>query len=352
MNNWNKRLKFGIVGAGRIAQAYAEAFEGIEMAQVVGVADVNRDAATALAERLHCPAYASHTAMLSVQSLDAVVVCTPPVTHHEICHTLSERGLHVLCEKPLSLNSEHARAMIETAHKHGVMLMMASKFRYVEDIIRARSLVASGTIGEVVLIDNAFTSRVEMRSRWNSDPSISGGGVLIDNGTHSVDLMRYFMGLLTEVHVVEAKRSQGLMVEETVRLCVRNASGVLGNIDLSWSIDKELTSFLNIYGTQGTISIGWKESKYRLASSRDWIVFGHGYDKVKAFRSQLNNFAQAIRGVEAPLTAPEDALASVQVIEAAYAALNNCRWTQVEPSQSSGAHDHQAEFVTEAQTVV
>jgi len=275
----NNRLKFGIVGAGRIAQSYAEALEVADAAQVVAVADVNRDAAQALAERLHCPAYASHAAMASDLSLDAVVVCTPPATHHDICLELFGRGVHVLCEKPLSLNSASAQTMIDAARKSGVMLMMASKFRYAEDVVRARSLVASNTIGEVVLLDNAFTSHVEMRSRWNSDPAISGGGVLIDNGTHSVDLMRYFLGLLTEVHVVEGKRSQGLAVEETVRLCVRNGDGVLGNIDLSWSIDKQLSSFLNIYGTQGTISVGWRESKYRLASSRDWIVFGHGYDK-------------------------------------------------------------------------
>lgn len=347
----DNRLKFGIVGAGRIAQSYAEAFALTEVAEVVAVADVNRQAAQALAERLHCHAYASHAAMASALSLDAVVVCTPPATHTDICLELFERGIHVLCEKPLSLDYASAQTMIERARRNGVMLMMASKFRYAEDVVRARSLVASNTIGEVILLDNAFTSHVEMRSRWNSDPAISGGGVLIDNGTHSVDLMRYFLGSLTEVHVVEGKRSQGLAVEETVRMCVRNHDGVLGNIDLSWSIDKELSSFLNIYGTQGTISVGWRESKYRLASSREWIVFGNGYDKVQAFRSQINNFAQVIRGVEEPLTTPEDAMASVQVIAAAYAALGRCRWTKVESSTVDVLAGHQIEFVTEAETV-
>jgi predicted dehydrogenase len=210
-----------------------------------------------------------------------------------------------------------------------VTLTMATKFRYVEDVVRAKSIVTSGILGEIVLFENAFTSRVDMSSRWNSDPAISGGGVLIDNGTHSVDLMRYFLGPLADVQVVEGKRSQGLAVEETVHIFVRSTRGVMGAIDLSWSINKELDSFLNIYGTQGAVTVGWKESKYRKSSSSDWVVFGKGYDKVEAFRNQINNFSRAIAGEESLLVTPEDALASVEVVEAAYAALRENRWTTV-----------------------
>ena len=98
---------------------------------------------------------------------------------------------------------------------------------------------------------------------------------------------------------------------------------------MSWSINKELDSYINIYGSSGTISVGWKESKYRQSSSRDWVVFGKGYDKVQAFRSQIENFTRAIRGEEMLLITPEDALASVMVISAAYNALHQHRWTSV-----------------------
>ena len=321
-------LRLGLVGAGAISQSYVQALRGSETACIVAIADVRPQAAKALAESIGCEAYDSQEKFAD-GGIDAAIVCTPPDTHPDICQRFFARGMSVLCEKPLAIESSNAAKMIEAATAAGVVFTMASKFRYVDDVIRAKSLVASGVLGEIVLFENAFTSRVDMSRRWNSDPSVAGGGVLIDNGTHSVDIVRYFLGPIEAVSAVEGKRIQGLAVEDTARLFVRTKSGVLGGIDLSWSLNKDLESYIDIYGSNGTIRIGWKESKYRPLSSPDWIVFGKGYDKVQAFRRQVENFCQAIRGEERLLISPEDALASVQVIEAAYKSTRRDDWVTV-----------------------
>ncbi|MBW4467183.1 MAG: Gfo/Idh/MocA family oxidoreductase [Pegethrix bostrychoides GSE-TBD4-15B] len=325
----NSPVKFGLVGAGGIAQSYLQAFATCEVAELVAVADLRPEAAKAMAETAKCQSFESHQAMLAAADLDAAIICTPPTSHPHICVDFLEQQVHVLCEKPLSVDLDSALMMQATARQAGVILTMASKFRYVEDVIKAKSILASGILGEVVLFENAFTGRVDMASRWNANPVISGGGVLIDNGTHSVDIMRYFLGALSEIQVVEGKRVQGLPVEDTVRIFVKSTSGVMGNIDLSWSINKELDYYLRIYGSQGTISVGWKESKYRQASSPEWIQFGNGYNKVQAFRSQIENFSRAIRGEESLLITAEDGIASVEAIEAAYRSLHQDRWTPI-----------------------
>lgn len=329
------QVRFALVGAGAIAQSYAQAFASSRETKLVAVADVRPEAAQALARQAGCESFDSYEALARDVECDAVVVCTPPTTHPEICTFFLEQGRHVLCEKPFAIEPASAWSMLEVARRHGMRLTMASKFRYVEDVVRARKLVTDGVVGEIVLFENAFTSQVNMANRWNSRPEISGGGVLIDNGTHSVDILRYFLGPLAELQVVEGKRVQELLVEDTVRIFARSSSGVMCSIDLSWSINKELPSYINIYGSRGTILVGWKESKYRLANSQEWTVFGTGYDKVQAFRGQIDNFARAIRDDEPLLITGEDALASVDAIEAAYNSLYQNHWIAVSRQRGS-----------------
>jgi predicted dehydrogenase len=319
------------VGAGAIAQGYAQAFQKCAVACLVAVADIRADAALALSQGIVVPAYESYESMAEEIQFDAVLVCTPPATHADISCYFLEREKHVLCEKPLSIDVQGALRMLEAATRSGVKLSMCSKFRFVDDVIRAKSIYASGVLGEIILFENVFTARVDMTSRWNSDPVVSGGGVLIDNGSHSVDLIRYFLGPITDVQVIEGKRVQRIPVEDTVRMFVRSAAGVMGSIDLSWSINKELESYINIYGSQGTVSVGWKQSRYRQASGLDWVVFGKGYDKLRAFRNQIENFAGAILGRELLLITARDAVASVQVIDAAYQAMRQQNWVTVGP---------------------
>ena len=141
--------------------------------------------------------------MLATVELDAVVVCTPPDSHPTIVLEAIAAGKAVLCEKPLAITVGAARAMVAAAASVGVLFAMATKFRFVDDVIEARGLVESGVVGEIIQLENTFASRVEMSTRWNADPTVSGGGVLIDNGTHSVDIARAFLGPIREVLVLE-----------------------------------------------------------------------------------------------------------------------------------------------------
>ncbi|MCA9084348.1 MAG: Gfo/Idh/MocA family oxidoreductase [Planctomycetaceae bacterium] len=318
-----------LIGAGGISRSYAQAFVNGLPFPLVGVADVRREAAEEVAAMVGAKAYDDIELMVADLQPTAAIVCTPPSTHAAICIELMNLGIHVLCEKPLAVTSIDAERMINAAEANNVVFTMGSKFRFVKDVQEARRIVEAGTLGDIVLFENTFAGHVDMSQRWNSNPEISGGGVLIDNGTHSIDIMRFLLGPIVDLQVVEGRRIQNLPVEDTVRLFVRSASGTMGSIDLSWSMNKVQPHFISLYGSKGTLLVGWQESRYRCNGDADWTVFGKGYDKVAAFSNQLRNFIGAINGEEELIINSTDALASVRTVETAYRALRSEEWHPV-----------------------
>ena len=152
------QVRFGLIGAGAIAQTYVKSFGDCRNAELVAVADVRKEAADAIAGDVGCDALDSHEKMLDEAKLDAVVICTPPATHEPIALACFHRELHVLCEKPLAMSGESARRILSAAQASGVRFTMASKFRYVQDVIKAKSLVESGILGDIILFENTFVA--------------------------------------------------------------------------------------------------------------------------------------------------------------------------------------------------
>jgi predicted dehydrogenase len=322
------RVRLGIVGAGGIAKAYAELLPTSTTATCIAVADVNGDAATAMAAGLGCPSFTTADELAGVEGLEAVVLCTPPVTHGVLAERFADVAVHVLSEKPLAVNRLAAAEMAAIAERTGIVLTMATKFRFCDDVNRAALIASSGRIGDVRLVENAFTSRVDMRGRWNADPDVAGGGVLVDNGTHSVDLVRYLLGPIAEVLAVETSRPAGFRVDDSARLHLRTDAGTDAHVDLSWSIDKSLPNFLNVYGTLGEIRVGWRESAWRLHGG-EWEVIGSGYAKGPAMGGALDAFCRAVRG-EAPLAVTvDDGIAAATCIDAAYESLRRGGWVKL-----------------------
>ena len=322
-------VRCALVGLGGIGTAHLEAMRA-EGAELVAIAEPREAVARPAAEQRGVRYFADARDPGLVPLVDAVVIATPPATHPGLAQHFLERGVHVLCEKPLAVTSVEARAMLDLARVRGLELMMCSKFRYVSDMVEARALVEAGTLGAPILFENVFCGKVPMKDRWNARKAIAGGGVLIDNGTHSVDIARYLLGPLVSVQAQFGPSVQGLEVEDTARLSFRTAGGVVGSADLSWSIDKPSESYVALYGSAGTLHLGWKGSRYRQDGTSSWVAFGKGYDKIACLRAQFANFIDVVRGTGAPRITREDALASVQVVEAAYASAAESHWVPVE----------------------
>lgn len=323
-------IRFGIVGCGRIAQSHLQALAGLPDAKLTVAVENRQAAGEAVAAEFQCKWTADYKDPSILDKIDAVIIAAPPNLHNDIVRYFLERKIHVLCEKPLTIATTDARDLVGLAKERGRVLMMASKFRYVDDLIKAKAIIESGILGKVILYENIFCSKVAMADRWNAKKDVAGGGVLIDNGSHSADIARYLLGPIAQVQATTALGTQGLAVEETVRVQFQTQTGVLGSFDLSWSVTKESKNYVQVFGSEGTLQVGWKGSRYSQSGSSTWVPFGTGYDKVKSFANQHANFMAVIKGLDKPLITPEDSLASVQVVEAAYRSIQQRNWQAVD----------------------
>lgn len=323
-------VRFGILGCGRIAQSHLQALATIPEAKLVLAVENRKSAGEAVAEEYKCALYSDFADKAILAQVDAVIICTPPNLHHSIARHFLERGVHVLCEKPLTVQSAEARDLVALSRDRDLVLMMASKFRYVDDIIKAKAIIESGILGRIVMYENTFCSKIAMTDRWNANRGVSGGGVLIDNGSHAADIARYLLGPIVDVQAQTGLPTQGLDVEDTVRVQFLTQGGVIGTFDLSWSITKESPHYVQVFGSEGTLQVGWSGSKYRQDGSSKWVPFGTGYDKLKAFARQHQNFIGCLKGRETPIISPEDSLASVQVVETAYKSAGLNHWLKIE----------------------
>jgi predicted dehydrogenase len=319
--------RLALVGAGRIATAYADVVDANRELDVVAVADIDPSAAATLAARLGCEAVQRVDDVFDLEP-DAVVLCTPPNTHPALAQLCFDHGTAVFSEKPLAVDGDVATGMAAAAARAGVLLGMATKFRFCADVDKARTLLHDGRIGGVQLIEVAFTSAVDMSDRWNSDPGVSGGGVIIDNGTHAVDLVRFIAGPIAEVLAVQHGYPAGLAVEDAATLHLRTADGTDATVDLSWSIDKSLPDFLRVYGSEGEVRVGWRASAWR-RYGEEWQSLGPGYAKDQAMGGALMAFCRARQGATPVVVHVAEAVDAARVIDACYASIRVAGWVKV-----------------------
>ena len=323
------KIHIALLGCGGIAQTHLEAMAHVSRIQLEAVQDISAEAAERAARKYNVTAVAKPKEIFQNKMIDAVVLCVPPVYHFDLLKEAIEAGKHVICEKPFTLTLKDAEEIKKLSKKSGKLVMMASKFRFVEDVIEARKLVKSGIIGDIVMAEVIFCSIVDMEKRWNSNPKISGGGVLIDNGSHAVDVIRYVIGPIKSVYAQAGKRAQHMSVEDTARLHFETEDHVVGMVDLSWSLYKHTPNYVNIFGTKGTIEIGWAQSLIWDAKEKTSRIFGKGYKKLDAFIRQMEHFADCVEKKTTPILGIDDAIDSVRVIESAYTSIQERRWLKV-----------------------
>lgn len=328
------KLGIGIVGAGLIGKVHAEALTGIEGAALRAVYNRSAERGEALAARFHVPWYADYQEFLSRDDLDVVIVCTPSGTHADFAVPAAEAGKHIIVEKPLEITVERSFRIITAAEKRGVSLGVIFQNRFKETVQAARAALEDGRFGRLVLGDAhiKWHRQEDYYQGWKGTRRYDGGGALMNQGIHTIDLLQWMMGPVEEVYGYVDTRIHRIEVEDIGVATLRFQSGALGVIEGTTAAYPGLDERLGIYGADGCVEIEGNKIatwKFRDKQGDDSIIRGIGTEAgggsstpdgigIELHRRQLKAIIRAIQEGEAPPIPGREAVKSVGIIEAIY----------------------------------
>ncbi|MBN2207131.1 MAG: Gfo/Idh/MocA family oxidoreductase, partial [Candidatus Aminicenantes bacterium] len=231
-------IRTAIVGAGLAGRKRAESLKSCGQAGwLVAVCDSDPGRAAALAAATGARAYDDWRTALETPGLEAVIAAAPNKLNTEIAAAALERGCHVLCEKPLGRTAEEAARLNLAAAEARRVLKTGFNHRYHPALRTAKALVESGRLGPLYHIRGVYGhgGRPGYENEWRADPKLAGGGVLIDQGVHVVDLSRWFLGEIGEVFGQIRTSGWPMPVEDNAWLILRAAGGRTASLLVSWT---------------------------------------------------------------------------------------------------------------------
>ncbi len=319
-------IRWGIIGAGDIAERVtAPAMAAAAHSELVAVMRRNRTAAEEFAGRHGASrAYDRVEGLLGDPQIDAVYVATPVERHCPDVLAAAASGKHILCEKPLALSILEGERMREACKQADLLFMTCYYQRFNARHRRIKEILATGEIGQVTSVRMNFSGRSPQRpGAWRQDPAQSGGGVYIDNGSHCIDLLRFFFGEITAVAAFVATLVESYSVEDTVSSVLRLSNGAQAVVTCHWSTgdpDEHRNAIMEILGTDGAILSSPQHEKF---SRGRLVVATASGERTYSFEESthvnlLEEFAAAVAEGRPPAVGIEDGIAAQRVVEAVY----------------------------------
>ena len=252
--------KVGIVGLGKVARLHADALAEIDNAEFVAGCSRSLEKARSFCSEYGAEGYNNLRTMVREKHLDLVIICTPHPNHVEPTVEALEAGAHVLVEKPLASSLADCDTMIAAARRNGLRLGVISQRRFYPPTVRVREAIEAGKIGKPVLAtvnmlgwrDEDYYRSDPWRGTWDKE----GGGVMVNQAPHQLDLFCWLMGPIGEVYGIRANLNHPYIeVEDTALAIVRFKSGALGNIIVSNSMKPGIYGKIQVHGENGA-SVG------------------------------------------------------------------------------------------------
>jgi len=327
-------LRFGIIGCGVIAPTHARCIVELPGAELAAVCDILPEKARALAEKYPCDVYTAASDMLARANIDVAVVLTPSGMHADLGVMAALAGKHVIVEKPMDVSLAKADALIAACREAGVKLGVISQHRFDPAMMALKQAVEQGRLGQLNFGGSHtkwFRSQEYYDSGgWRGTWALDGGGALINQSIHYVDLLQYIMGPVAEIHAYTAARAHTrIEVEDIAVAAIKFRSGALGLLEGNTAAYPGYCARLDIYGAEGSAIIEndqiveWRmrsgepcpverEETGFIGGSSSKDIWHHSH------RRQLADFIDAVRAGRSPLVTGEEGRKPLEIVLAVY----------------------------------
>lgn len=329
-------LGFGILGCGSIAPMHARALSGLSQARLVSVADTIPERAQRLADNFACE-WDEPAALLARDDIDAVCVCTPSGLHGEVAQAVAEAGKHVVVEKPLDVSLDAADAAVQACREAGVVLSVISQHRWDAGSLQLRQLVQRGQLGRIalgsVVVPWFRTQAYYDSASWRGTRRYDGGA-LMNQGIHSLDLLRWFLGPVETVSAQVNTVAHRMEMEDVLVASLRFASGAVGSVTVTTAAFPGRPETISVYGTEGSATLEggkltgvWPAdlAPAELGEANPTAARGSADLAVGPHRAQLADVIGAITEKRAPLLGGEGGRETLAVVLAIYQAAESGR---------------------------
>ncbi len=339
-------VRIGMIGAGNIADLHLSSYKKNPNVEIAAICDINPVRLNETADKFGIEKrYSNVSEMLANEKLDAADVCVWNCAHAECTIAALEAGLDVLCEKPMAMSFDQAKAMEDTAKKCGKLLMLGFVTRFSNEAVIAKELIDGGYLGDIYYSKASYIRRNGNPGGWFSDKSKSGGGAVIDIGVHPLDLTRYLMGNPKPVSVYAVVnnylRNERKALKTHVGWSPKDAdpardvddvdtsgvaiikydNGATTLLEASYAINGEPKSERSLYGTKGGITLdGMKVFSEMNGFMTDVkLVDLNSYkDGGEMFDNEMNHFADCVMGKCECKSPAEDGVVVMKILDAIY----------------------------------
>ncbi len=338
-------MNIGLIGTGTIAHTHAEAVKAIPGATLKGSFSRTKEKNLVFASKYGIKAYPSIDEMLNDAGIDIVIICTPSGSHYDTAMQAIKHKKHVIVEKPLEISLDRIDSMTSYAKENGVKLTCIFQSRFAEASHELKKAVEQGRFGTITMVDAIVkwyrTQEYYDSGKWRGTWELDGGGALMNQSIHAIDLLQWLAGDIEYLQAVTATLGHGrIEVEDTAAAVLKYRNGALGIIQGTTAAYPGFQKRIEINGTHGSVVMEddhfthwhFKEETAEDEKIRKDLSEGSApketasdpsVNPVHLFETQISDFIGAVKNDRKPFITPEDARRSVEIILGIYESAKN-----------------------------